>query len=83
MHVCGVIVRSPSIGKSIPEVHLWPVLLKFYHHKVTLQSAAYRTIVIYDRFIGLATVITIVIYDRTAITIVNYDRKTFTVQATE
>jgi hypothetical protein len=38
-------------------------------------------IVIY-RFIVLATVIMIVIYDRTVITIVNYDCKTFIVPPT-
>ncbi len=37
--------------------------------------------VIYS-FIMMATVITIVNYDRTVITIVNYDPKTFIVQAT-
>jgi hypothetical protein len=39
-------------------------------------------IVIYS-FLVLATVITIINYDRTVITIVNYDPKTFIVQATD
>ncbi len=49
-----------------------------------MSSLYYKsfTIVIYDIFIVLATVITIVNYDQTVIMIVNYELKTFIVQAT-
>ncbi len=60
---------------------------KLWHHLLTMLESwfmilAKPRIIIYS-FILLATVITIVNYDRTVITIINYDHKTFMVQATD
>ncbi len=57
---------------------LWRHLLRRYKAWIINYDSR---IIIYS-FIVLATIITIVNYDRTLITIINYNPKTFIVQAT-